>query len=187
MSSSGHRRIPVKKQYVVLCAGIVPLLSACSWVLVEGPPPGYERFNSVPCTIQKVLPTTDVALSALTTWMGLMVLFEEDFPLGLSHDDFTLSKTGGAVTFLTAGVLAGISGGIGYSRVTACREAQLEVAARNRGITAQNRDGSAQSLEYNWLDQLFPVFPRPIFGANPFGADSPDLPVTIPSLRRYKD
>jgi len=53
----------------------------------------------------------------------------------------------------------------------------LEVAARNRGITAQNGDGSPRLHEYAWFA---PLFPAPIFGADP-----PDLPVAIPSLRWF--
>ena len=176
MSNSGHRSQPLKSKSAFLALLIVPLFSACSWVLVEGPPVGYERFNYVPCTVQKVIPTTDAAVAVVTTWLGLMILLENDFAQHFS-DKFSFSRTSGAVTFLTSGVLAGVSAGIGYSRATACRAAQLEVAARNREVIAQNQDESSGSPEYAWFA---PLIPAPIFGADP-----PDLPVAIPSLRWF--
>jgi hypothetical protein len=165
MSSSGHQGKPLKLKLksAFLTLLIAPLFSACSWVLVEGPPVGYERFNYVPCTVQKVLPTTDAAVSAVTTWLGLMILLEDDFSRAF-NDNFTFNKTAGAVTFLTSGVLTGASAGIGYSRATACRAAQLEIAARNREVTAQNQDESSRSPEYAWFG---PLIPAPIFGADP--------------------
>ena len=165
-----------KSKSAFLALLIVPLFSACSWALVEGPPVGYERFNYVPCTVQKVLPITDAAVSAVTTWLGLMILLEDDFSRAF-NDNFTFSRTSGAATFLTSGVLAGVSAGVGFSRATACRAAQLEVAARNREVTAQNQDASSRSPEYAWFA---PLTPAPIFGADP-----PDLPVAIPSLRWF--
>ena len=165
MSSSGHQRRPLKlkSKSAFLALLIVPLFSACSWVLVEGPPLGYERFNYVPCTTQKVLPTTDAAVSAVTTWLGLAILFEDDFSRAFNNN-FTFNRTSGAVTFLTSGVLAGVSAGIGYSRATACRAAQLEIAARNREVTAHNQDKSSRSPEYAWFA---PLISAPIFGADP--------------------
>ena len=178
MSSSGHRRKPLKLKpksaFLVLL--IVPLFSACSWVLVEAPPVGYERFNYVPCTTQKVLPITDAAVSAISTWLGLVILVEDDFSEAFEKN-FTFSKTSAAATSLTTGVLAGASAYVGYSRATECRAAQLEIAARNREVTAQNQDESSRSPEYAGLG---PLLPAPIFGADP-----PDLPVAIPSLRWF--
>ena len=165
-----------KSKSAFLALLIVPLFSACSWVLVEGPPVGYERFNYVPCTVQKVIPTTDAAVAAVTTWLGLMILLEDDFAQHFRKKDLGIPDTG-AVTFLSSGVLAGVSAGIGYSRATACRAAQLEIAARNREVTAQNQDESSRSPEYAGLG---PLLPAPIFGADP-----PDLPVAIPSLRWF--
>ena len=176
MSSSGHRRNPLKlkSKSAFLALLIVPLFSACSWALVEGPPVGYERFNYVPCTAQKVLPITDAAVSAIFTWLGLVILTEDDFSEAFEKN-FTFSKTSAAATSLTTGVLAGASAYVGYSRATECRAAQLEIAARNREVTAQNQDESSRSPEYAGLG---PLLPAPIFGADP-----PDLPVAIPSLR----
>jgi hypothetical protein len=168
MSSSGHRGKPLKlrSKSAFLALLIAPLFSACSWALVEGPPVGYERFNYVPCTVQKVLPTTDAAVSVVTTWLGLAILLEDDFSRAFNNN-FTFNRTSAAATFLTTGVLAGVSAGIGYSRATKCRAAQLEVAARNREVTAQNQDESSRSPEYAWFG---PLIPAPIFGADP-----PDL------------
>ena len=178
MSGSGHRRqsLKSKSKSAFLALLIVPLFSACSWALVEGPPVGYERFNYVPCTAQKVLPMTDAAVSAIFTWLGLVILTEDDFSKAFEKN-FTFSKTSAAATSLTTGVLAGASAYIGYSRATECRAAQLEIAARNREVTAQNQDESSRSPEYALLG---PLIPAPIFGADP-----PDLPVAIPSLRWF--
>jgi len=165
MSNAGNQRKPLKLKSKLAFPAllIVPLFSACSWALVEGPPVGYERFNYVPCTAQKVLPTADAAVSVVATWVGLAILFEDDFSQAF-YDTFTFSKTTGAATFLTSGVLAGVSAGIGYSRATACRAAQLEIAARNREVTAHNQDKSSRSPEYAWFA---PLISAPIFGADP--------------------
>ena len=178
MRSSGHRRksLKLKSKSAFLALLIVPLFSGCSWALVEGPPVGYERFNYVPCTVQKVLPITDAAVSAIFTWLGLVILTEDDFSKAFEKN-FTFSKTSAAATSLTTGVLAGASAYVGYSRATECRAAQLEIAARNREVTAQNQDESSRSPEYAGLG---PLLPAPIFGADP-----PDLPVAIPSLRWF--
>jgi len=166
----------LKAKSAFLALLIAPLFSACSWLLVEGPPVGYERFNYVPCTVQKVIPTTDAAVAVVTTWLGLMILLENDFARHI-NDNISVTRNSGAVTFLSSGVLAGVSAGIGYSRTTACRAAQLEIAARNREVIAQNQDESSRSPEYAWFA---PLIPAPIFSADP-----PDPPVAIPSLRWF--
>ena len=167
----------------VLSLLIVPLLGACSFLIVEAPPVGYERFNYVPCTQSKVVPTIDFGIAAASSWLGLMAMTSDEFVTGLEGGDTWInipgasySKTGAIVTFLSAGVLAGVSSGRGFGKVRQCREAVLEVAARNRQITAENQDGLPESFESAWLDQLFPV---PIFGT-----DTPTLPVTIPLKRK---
>ena len=167
----------------VLALLIVPLFSACSWLIVEAPPVGYERFNYVPCTQSKVVPTIDTGVAAVSTWLGLMAMTSDEFVRSLENGGTWLNvpgasytKNGAIVTFLTVGVLTGVSAGMGFKKVRECRAAVLEVAARNRGITAQNGDGSPRLHEYAWFDQLFPI---PIFGADP-----PALPVTIPLLRK---
>ena len=163
MNNSGHQRKLLKAKSAFLALLIAPLFSACSWLLVEGPPVGYERFNYVPCTVQKVIPTTDAAVAVVTTWLGLMILLENDFARHI-NDNISVTRNSGAVTFLSSGVLAGVSAGIGYSRTTACRAAQLEIAARNREVIAQNQDESSGSPEYAWFA---PLIPAPIFGADP--------------------
>jgi hypothetical protein len=162
---------------------IVPLFSACSWLIVEAPPAGYERFNYVPCTQSKVVPTIDAGVAAVSIWLSLMAMTSDEFVNGLESGGTWLnvpgasySKTGGIMTFLSAAVVTGVSSGMGFGKVKQCREAVLEVAARNRQITAQNQDGLPESFESTWLDQLFPV---PIFGT-----DTPTLPVTIPLKRK---
>ena len=107
----------------------------------------------------------------------------DEFVTGLEAGDTWLnvpgasySKTGALVTFLSAGVLTGVSAGMGFKKVRECRGAVLEVAARNRQITAENQDGLPESFESAWLDQLFPV--------PTFSVDIPTLPVTIPLIRK---
>jgi hypothetical protein len=178
VSSVDQRREPLKLKSAFLALLIVPLFSACSWVVVDGPPVGYERFNSVPCTRSKFMPSVDAASSALATWMGTMMILEENpFPFADGFQEHLgITKGGGVVTAMSYGVLSGYSAYVGFQRTTACREAQLEIAARNRQAAALYRDESPQSSEYAWLDQLVPA---PIFAA-----DLPDLPVTIPLLRK---
>ena len=184
MSSSRHRSQLLKSKYAFLILLIVPLFSACSWLVVEGPPVGYERFNYVPCTQSKVVPTIDAGVATASMWLSLMALTSDEFINGLETGSTWLnvpgasySKIGGIVTFLSAGVFTGVSAGMGFKKVSKCRAAVLEVAARNRQTTAQNGDGSPRLPESAWFA---PSSPAPIFGA-----DLPDLPVAIPSLRWF--
>ena len=154
----------------VLTFLIAPLFSACSFLIVEAPPVGYERFNYVPCTQSKVVPTIDAGVAVASTWLAMMAMTSDEFVTGLEGGDTWLnipgasySKTGGILTFLSAGVLTGVSSGMGFGKVKQCREAVLEVAARNRQITAENQDGLPESFESAWLDQwdlLRQDFPR---------------------------
>ena len=183
MSNPGHRSPSLQSKSAFLALLIVPLFSACSWLIVEAPPVGYERFNYVPCTQSKVVPTIDAGIAAASTWLAMMAMTSDEFVTGLEAGDTWLnipgasySKTGGILTFLSAGVLTGVSSGMGFGKVKQCREAVLEVAARNRQITAENQDGLPESFESAWLDQLFPV--------PTFSVDTPTLPVTIPFMRK---
>ncbi len=167
----------------VLSLLIVPLLGACSFLIVEAPPVGYERFNYVPCTQSKVVPTIDAGVAAAATWLGMMAMTSDEFVTGLEGGDTWInvpgasySKTGAIMTFMSAGVLTGVSSAMGFGKVSEFSEAVLEVAARNRQITAENQDRLPESFESAWSDQLFPV---PIFGV-----DTPTLPVTIPFTRK---
>ena len=167
----------------VLTILLAPLFSACSFLIVEAPPVGYERFNYVPCTQSKVVPTLDAGIAAASTWLAMMAMTSDEFITGLENGDTWLnvpgasySKTGGIMTFLSAAVVTGVSSGMGFGKVKQCREAVLEVAARNRQITAENQDGLPESFESAWLDQLFPV--------PTFSTDTPTLPVTIPLKRK---
>ncbi len=168
---------------VVLTLLLVPFFSACSFLIVEAPPVGYERFNYVPCTQSKVVPTLDAGIAAASTWLAMMAMTSDEFVTGLENGDTWLnipgasySKTGGILTFLSVGVLTGVSSGMGFGKVRQCREAVLEVAARNRQITAENQDGLPESFESAWLDRLFPL--------PTFSVDTPALPVTIPLMRK---
>ena len=166
----------------VLTFLIAPLFSACSFLIVEAPPVGYARFNYVPCTQSKVVPTIDAGVAAAATWLTMMVMTSDEFVTGLERGDTWLnvpgasySKSGGILTFLSTAAVTGISSGMGFGKGKQCREAVLEVAARNRQITAENQDGLPESFESAWLDQLFPV--------PTFSVDTPTLPVTIPFMR----
>ena len=161
------------KSKILLCIMLIfPLLSACSIVMVDGPPVGYERFNYVPCTRSKVVPAVDGITSAATAWFGVMMLAGDHEGFKIGNDLATswgVSRKGGIISNLAFGVLTGVSGYKGLKKTLACREAQLELAARNREITALNRDGPLQSIAKSMLDQ-FPS--APIFGA--------DMSIAIP-------
>ena len=73
---------------------LIPMVSACSWVLVEAPPAGYERFNYVPCTRSKVVPALDAGVAAAATWVGMMLLTSDEFTQEF-QEDRTITKAGG--------------------------------------------------------------------------------------------
>ena len=150
---------------------LIPMVSACSWVLVEAPPAGCERFNYVPCTRSKVVPALDAGVAAAATWVGMMLLTSDEFTQEF-QEDRTITKAGGVLTFLSTGALAGFNANLGFKRTAACREAQLEVAARNR----QGSPALPELPEFAWMDQLFPL--------PTLSVDTPALPVTIPLMRK---
>mgnify|MGYP006126526937 CR=1 FL=1 len=161
------------KSKILLCIMLIfPLLSACSIVMVDGPPVGYERFNYVPCTRSKVVPAVDGLASSISAWLGVMMLADDQNGFNIGKDlanKWGVSKNGAIISNLAFGVLTGVSGYKGFKKTVACREAQLELAARNREITALNRDEPLQSIAKAMLDQLPSA---PIFGA--------DMSITIP-------
>ena len=171
----------MKLNKMLVVALVAPMFSACSFAFVDGPPVGYERFTPVPCTQSRTLPTLDAAFSALTMWGGTMMMLQgdEDFgdkQLGGIGRDLGMSKNGGVVTFVGAGIASGISAINGFKKVGACRDAHLEVAARREQAVAQYRDQSSGLPGYALSDALFP---QPTFGDG-----LPVLPVTVPLLRK---
>jgi len=171
----------------VLTVLLIPLLSACSWVFVESPPEGYERFNYVPCTRSKVVPVIDASVAAASAWVTLMLMTSDDFADKFEGDNTLLnipgasySKAGGVLAFLGSGALAGYNANLGFKRVSACRDAQLEVAARNRSMSPESPElpeaESPTLPQFSWLDRLFPL--------PSLGADAPALPVVIPAMHQ---
>ena len=156
-----------------MCVLVIPVFSACSLAFVEGPPVGYERFDPVPCTSSKVFPILDAAFSAVSFWAGGMLALEEvtDFQDDIGKH-LGVSKTGAMVTMFATGVAGGYSAYKGFNETKACREAMLEVQARNRDVIAKSQGQASQPTESPWRA---PFFPAPVFGVGPS-----ILPDTIP-------
>ena len=135
-------------------------------MFVSAPPVGYERFDPVPCTSSKLMPILDAVLSTAGLWAGTMISmsevtdFQRDFGKRLG-----VSKTGAMVTAFATGVASGYSAYKGFGETKSCREALLEVQARNRDGIAESQGRSLDTASNSaWQDPFLPV---PRFLGNP--------------------
>ena len=160
----------------VYCFGlalVIPLFSACSLAFVNGPPVGYERFDPVPCTSSKLFPIVDAVWSAASFWAGGMLALEDE-DAGFQDEAnkyLGVSETGIMVTMIASGLASGYSAYKGFKDTKSCRDAVLEVEARNRDGIAESQGRSLDASDSAWQDPFLPtprflgeplIVPRPI-------------------------
>ena len=113
-----------RRTLLLLLMLAVPFLSGCSLIFVDGPPEGHEQM-AFTCTESRVLPTVDLLTSLAVLGLGVaLVSSTEDDPLA----DDLLKGLGGM--YLGAAAVGGFSAYKGFSRTSACRDAQRGVHER---------------------------------------------------------
>jgi hypothetical protein len=143
---------------------LVPFLSGCGLILVEGPAPGWETANAEdleamavtnPCTASRTLPRADFVLSAAYLAGAFYPLLtdaadRESHSLGwrLSGDDTARNILG--ITALGLSVAQVFSGLKGNNKVRDCRAFNARMLQAGRG------DAVGQAT-YEWPDELFPT------------------------------
>ena len=98
-------------------------VAACGFLFTKGPPNDYESMNYFTCSEGRVGPTLDLV------WAGLNLA-----GAAVAKDDNANSSNLSASQIRTIGVtealLWGVSGFVGYSKVSNCRDAKQELADR---------------------------------------------------------
>mgnify|MGYP006996897450 CR=1 FL=1 len=135
---------------------VVPLLSGCSLLFVEGPAPGWRDANaedllsmsiSQPCTNSKILTTIDAVSAAVNGVYGIVGLFASnafkgDYPAGYwSYTDFAVPYTQSsseealmyrAIASLIWSPIQAISAVKGRNRVNDCRAFNVRLSEEQR-------------------------------------------------------
>ncbi len=103
--------------------GLLPVATGgCGFLLVQGPPTGYERMTSFSCTEGDAGPILDVVWGALNV-LGAIA----------ASSNSTMYTNPGEIEAvgLGWGVVSGISAAAGFSKTSSCRAALRNLADRN--------------------------------------------------------
>ncbi len=98
--------------------GAVLLLSGCSFVFVNGPPPGDGPLPRGTCTTSTAAPTLDAAGAALWGLLGGVAVFGDE-----SDSDFVTNEAVAVVSLLIAGAYT-YPAVRGFRATSECRERQ---------------------------------------------------------------
>ena len=147
----------------ILLLAVVPFLSGCGLVFVNGPPSGWQEIQDVdaletraltqPCTSSRTLVWVDGVIAVA----GVISAFER--PTDDSPGYTTPSEVQAGVERIfsvVAGLAAGVGAMAGNQKVNDCR-------AFNARLLELRRSGAVGQASYEWLDELFPI---PDFRAN---------------------
>ena len=140
---------------------IVPFLSGCGLLFVNGPPSGWQDIQdqdqletmalTQPCTASKGILLLDAAMGGLYALGGAAFLFDE------YADQET--RTAGAVG-LGLGGLWVAAAGMGNQKVNECRTFNLH-------LLELRRSGASSLTSHEWLDELFPLPDLGVTGLDP--------------------
>ena len=147
-----------------LLLALIPLLSGCGLLFVNGPPSGWQEIQdpdqlemisiTQPCTNSRALAFVDGGLAVLNVIGGVQAL-----TVGVDGFDEDQAKDWAAFSFVWAGVetVAALSGN---GRISNCRAFNARVL--------ELREGSSSNLtSYEWLDELFPLPDLGVTGLDP--------------------
>jgi hypothetical protein len=98
-------------------------VTACGFLLTNGPPNDYESMNYFTCSEGKIGPTLDLV------WAGLSLVGAATY----SSDDASSSGVSASSVRAVGGaeaLLWGASGIVGYGKVSRCRDAKQDLADR---------------------------------------------------------
>ena len=152
---------------------LVPFLSGCGLLFVEGPASGWQDASaedlpsmaaSAPCTNSKTFPMIDAVLSAANGVYGIVGFFQSDTHKGLFGSESVSYYQGRSEKELMHRSIAALiwspvqafSAVRGFRKVNDCR-------AFNVRLSEERRRGTQSQASYEWSDELFPI---PDFRAN---------------------
>ncbi len=171
-----------------LLFALIPLLSGCGLLFVEGPAPGWQDASAEdlpsmaiqqPCTNSETLSMIDAALATATGVFGIVGLFasdafESDVPMIL--DDPPTGEFAGlvlpaqsvsekalmyrSIAALVWTPVQAVSAVKGLSKVNDCR-------SFNARLSEEQRRGTQSHAGYEWLDELFPLPDLGVTGFDP--------------------
>ena len=149
-----------------LLLALIPLLSGCGLLFVNGPPSGWQEIQdpdqletmriTQPCTTSKGALIGDGLMGGSIGVFGFILLADGfDSSNGNSSD---YRNAGLVLLGFAAPFLAGA--GVGSEKVNKCREFNDRLW--------ELRQGSASSVaSYEWLDELFPLPDMGLTGLDP--------------------
>ena len=150
----------------LLALALVPFLSGCGLVDVQGPPSGWQAIQDVdaletmaltqPCTTSKGVLFLDWGAAAL---FGLLagIAVEDSYPPSGTSDEVGLGM--GAVSLGIGGLYA-FSALKGNGRVNDCRAFNAQVMELGQG-------GASSLTTHEWLDEIFPLRDLGVTGFDP--------------------
>ena len=94
-------------------------LGGCSLLFVDGPPKTYQPSWQVQCTTSNALPVVDVLLASFQAYRTGSALSRSD----ADYQGAAISRSADITAGLTLFTLAAVSAGVGFSRVSDCKEA----------------------------------------------------------------
>ena len=135
---------------------LVPFLSGCGLVFVNGPPSGWQEIQDVdalttmalnqPCTSSRTLVWVDGVVAAA----GVISAFErptDDSPGYTTPQEVQAGVE--RIFSVVAGVAAAVGAAAGLTKVNDCR-------AFNARLLELRRSGAVGFASYQWLDELSP-------------------------------
>ena len=143
----------------LLALALVPFLSGCGLVFVNGPPSGWQEIQDVdaletraltqPCTSSRTLVWVDAVMGV--TGLGGLFTYEQtpssQYGYTLTDEiEVGLAKIGYGVM----GLAAGVGAIVGLNKINDCRAFTARLLQERRG----NEQAQAS---HEWLDELFPL------------------------------
>ena len=147
----------MKKQLLALA--LVPFLTGCGLVFVNGPAPGWQEIRDVdalermavsyPCTSDRTLVWVDAVMGVAS--LGNLFAYEQT---PSSQYGYTLTdeiEVGLAkISYGVMGLAAGVGAIVGLNKTNDCRAFTARLLQERRG----NEQAQAN---HEWLDELFPL------------------------------
>ena len=130
---SVHGTLAALRAAVALAAlGVAP---GCSYLFVDGPPPGHEQMQYFDCTTSRAAPIADTVFAALYGLSALAPAAES----GLREDQGLVIAALAGVALFEAG-----SAAHGFGRTSKCEAAKKQMAGRR---TTQPRGTCGKDLD----------------------------------------
>ena len=138
----------------LLALALVPFLSGCGLVFVNGPPSGWQEIQDVdalttmalnqPCTTSRTPVWVDAFMGV--AWLGNLFAYEQTGYTLEDEIEAGLAKIGYGVM----GLAAGVGAIVGLNKINDCRAFTARLLQERRG----NEQAQAS---HEWLDELFPL------------------------------